>query len=157
MRYGTITKPRGRSGMSRSATALAAMLCAATLCGLAGTRPAIAQATYYADLDAAVAGLTRRLTEDARLEGRPVLVNAHDFFEEGTGRNLPLSKSLRERFGTGPRDWIHHRRPTCLARKPVPSVPGVEPARPECRTRTEHGRDASWREPAMRRFAERRL
>ena len=100
MRYGTITSRRGRSGVSRSATVPAAILCAAMFCALAGTRPAAAQATYYADLNAAVAGLTSRLTEDARLQGKQVLVNAHDFFEEGTGRNLPLSKSLRERFST---------------------------------------------------------
>ena len=97
---GTTTSCRGCACVSRSATALSAMLLAATLCGLAGTRPAVAQATYYADLNAAVAGLASRLTENDRLGSEQVLVNAHDFFEEGTGRNLPLSKSLRERFGT---------------------------------------------------------
>ena len=35
-----------------------------------------------------------------RLAGKRVLVNAHDFFEEGTRRNLPLSATLRERFSS---------------------------------------------------------
>ena len=102
----TITSWRGSACASRSATVLAAMLLAATHCGLASTRPAAAHATYYADLSAAVADLTSRPTENDRLASKQVLVNAHDFFEEGTGRNLALSKSLRERFGTDSRSVV---------------------------------------------------
>ena len=64
----------------------------------AGAGPAAAQGTYYADLNAAVPGLAGELVEDDRLTGKKVLVNVHDFFEERTGRSLPLSKTLRQRF-----------------------------------------------------------
>ena len=71
----------------------------AVLCVLAAAGPAVAQGTYYADLNAAVPGLASKLVKDDRLAGKKVLVNAHDFFEEGEdGRNLPLSATLRERF-----------------------------------------------------------
>ena len=66
----------------------------------AGAGPAAAQGTYYADLNAAVPGLAGELVEDDRLTGKKVLVNVHDFFEERTGRSLPLSKTLHQRFRT---------------------------------------------------------
>ena len=72
---------------------------AAGLCGLAAfAGPVAAQGTFYADLNAAVPGLAGELVEDDRLTGKKVLVNVHDFFEERTGRSLPLSKTLRQRF-----------------------------------------------------------
>ena len=100
MRNWPIMNRRGRSGVSGNATALAAMLLAASLYGLAGAGPAAAQGTYYADLNAAVPDLASELAKNDRLAGKKVLVNVHDFFEERTGRNLPLSETLRQRFGT---------------------------------------------------------
>ena len=67
---------------------------------LAGAGPAAAQGTFYADLNAAVPGLASTLVENDRLGGKQVLVNVHDFFEERTGRNLPLSETLHQRFRT---------------------------------------------------------
>lgn len=83
----------------RRRAALAAWMAAAVLL-LAGAGPAAAQGTFYADLDAAVPDLASRLVENDRLEGKKVLVNVHDFFEERTGHNLPLSETLRQRFRT---------------------------------------------------------
>ena len=63
-----------------------------------GAGPAAARS--YRDLNEAVNELTEDLASNGRLEGKRVLVNTHDFFEEGKGRNLPLSATLRERFST---------------------------------------------------------
>ena len=67
---------------------------------LAGVGPVAAQVTSYGDLNAVVPGLASQLVANDRLKGKKVLVNAHDFFEEGTRRNLPLSETLRQRFRT---------------------------------------------------------
>ena len=68
---------------------------------LAGAGPAAAQGTFYPDLNAAVPGLASTLVVNDRLAGKKVLVNVHDFFEEGEdGRNLPLSATLCQRFRT---------------------------------------------------------
>ena len=75
-----------------------AMWTAAAVFLLAGAGPVAAQGTFYADLNAAVPGLAGELVEDDRLTGKKVLVNVHDFFEERTGRSLPLSVTLRQRF-----------------------------------------------------------
>ena len=87
----------GRFGPAHAASP-GLMLLAALLCGLVGAGPAAAQS--YANLDEAVTKLASRLASNERLAGKRVLVNAHDFFQEGTGRNLPLSATLRERFTT---------------------------------------------------------
>ena len=98
MRIPTTMSHQSRFDVLRRARA-AAVLLAAGLYALAATGPAAAQGTYYADLNAAVPGLASQLVKDDRLAGKRVLVNAHDFFEEGEdGRNLPLSATLRERF-----------------------------------------------------------
>ena len=76
---------------------IAARTAAAVLL-LAGAGPAAAQGTFYADLNAAVPGLAGSLVANDRLAGKKVLVNVHDFFEERTGSNLPLSETLRQRF-----------------------------------------------------------
>ena len=82
--------------MPRLSWAVAVLLLAAGLYAFAGR--VAAQGTYYADLNAAVPGLANELVEDDRLTGKKVLVNVHDFFEERTGRSLPLSVTLRQRF-----------------------------------------------------------
>ena len=68
------------------------------MCLVAGAGHVAAQG--YRDLTEAVTDLTTRLAANDRLRGKNVLVNAHDFFEEGTKLNLPLSATLRERFST---------------------------------------------------------
>lgn len=73
---------------------LAVRLLLAGLCVFAGAAPA----KPYPDLDAAVSGITRGLVEHGGLEGRQVLVSPHDFSEMVTGRSLPLSVLLREKF-----------------------------------------------------------
>ena len=98
MRSRMTTNDRRRIGLSRGARLLTAALVAGSLYGLAGAGPAAAQS--YKDLNEAVTKLASRLASTDRLHGKRVLVNAHDFFEEGTGRNLPLSATLRERFTT---------------------------------------------------------
>ena len=98
MRIRMTTNHRRHIGLSRGARVLTVALVAGSLYGLAGAGPAAAQT--YTDLNEAVTKLASRLASDDRLEGKRVLVNSHDFFEEGTGRNLPLSATLRERFTT---------------------------------------------------------
>ena len=99
MRILTTASRRLRFDMPRRARAMAVLLAFAGLYAFAAAGPAAAQGTYYADLNAAVPGLASKLVQDDRLAGWKVLVNAHDFFEEGEdGRNLPLSATLRERF-----------------------------------------------------------
>ena len=100
MRIRTISNRSGRLCIAPRVRALAALHMLVTFFAFAGAGPAVAQGIYYADLNAAVTDLTSRLVENDRLAGKRVLVNAHDFFEEGTRRNLPLSATLRERFGT---------------------------------------------------------
>ena len=100
MRIRMISSRGGRVRIARGVRALTALHLVVTFFSFAGAGPAAAQGTYYADLNAAVTDLTGRLVENDRLAGKRVLVNAHDFFEEGTRRNLPLSATLRERFGT---------------------------------------------------------
>ena len=100
MRIRTISNRSGCLCIAPRVRALAALHLLVTFFAFAGAGPAVAQGTYYADLNAAVTDLTSRLVENDRLAGKRVLVNAHDFFEEGTRRNLPLSATLRERFGT---------------------------------------------------------
>ena len=78
----------------RSRHGITASLLLVGLCGLAGA----AAAKPYPDLDAAVSGITRGLVEHGGLEGRKVLVSPHDFSEMITGRSLPLSVLLREKF-----------------------------------------------------------
>ena len=92
------TNHRRRIGLSRGARVLTVALVAGSLYGLAGAGPVAAQT--YTDLNEAVTKLASRLASDDRLDGKQLLVNAHDFFEESTGRNLPLSATLRERFTT---------------------------------------------------------
>ena len=75
---------------------MSAVLMAVAFLWFAGADRAAAQS--YRDLNEAVSDITTDLVSGNRLRGSRVLVNAHDFFEEGTGRNLPLSATLRERF-----------------------------------------------------------
>ena len=99
MRILTTASRRLSFDTPRRARAVAVLLAVAGLYAFAAAGPATAQGTYYADLNAAVPGLASELVQDDRLAGKKVLVNAHDFFEEGEdGRNLPLSATLRERF-----------------------------------------------------------
>ena len=99
MRIRTTPSRRSRYDMPWRARAVAVLLAAAGLYALAAAGPAAAQGTYYTNLIAAVPDLASKLVKDDRVAGKKVLVNAHDFFEEGEdGRNLPLSATLRERF-----------------------------------------------------------
>ena len=100
MRVRTTANLRSRFDMPWRARAVAVLLAVAVLYALAAAGPAAAQGTFYADLNAAVPGLAGTLLENDRLAGKKVLVNVHDFFEERTGRNLPLSETLRQRFRT---------------------------------------------------------
>ena len=100
MRIRMISTRGGCTRIAPWARALAALHLIAMFFSFAGAGPAAAQGTYYAGLNAAVTDLTSKLVENDQLAGKRVLVNAHDFFEEGTRRNLPLSATLRERFST---------------------------------------------------------
>ena len=100
MQIGTNSKHagEGRFRPVGAARTQAMMLFVVAVCASIGAGPVAAQS--YRDLNEAVNELTEDLASNGRLEGKRVLVNAHDFFEEGTGRNLPLSATLRERFIT---------------------------------------------------------
>ena len=100
MQIGTNSKHagEGRFRPVGAARAQAMALLVVTVCASIGAGPVAAQS--YRDLNEAVNELTEDLASNGRLGGKRVLVNAHDFFEEGTGRNLPLSATLRERFTT---------------------------------------------------------
>ena len=86
----------GRFRPVGAARTQAMALLVVTVCASIGAGPVAAQS--YRDLNEAVNELTEDLASNDRLAGKRVLVNAHDFFEEGRGRNLPLSATLRELF-----------------------------------------------------------
>ena len=86
-----------RCSLARGARGAVVMLLSATLYGLSGAGSVTAQTTYD-NLDYGLSELTARLMSGNTLAGKRVLVTPHDFFEEGTRRNLPLSATLRERF-----------------------------------------------------------
>jgi hypothetical protein len=52
------------------------------------------------DLDSAVASLARRLVRQGALNGKPVLINAHDLYEARSGLSLPLATQLRGKLIT---------------------------------------------------------
>ena len=87
------SKSKGRFG---SARALGVTLLVTMLCGCTGAGPTVAQS--YKDLDETVTKLVSRLVANGRLQGKEVLVRPHDFYEQYTERNLPLSAILCNAF-----------------------------------------------------------
>jgi len=61
-------------------------------------RPSVARTWGGMDLDGAVSKIAASLVEQGQLEGRPVLISPHDFYDVRSGLSLPLATLLREKM-----------------------------------------------------------
>ena len=61
-------------------------------------RPSVAQTWSGLDLDKAISKIANSLVKQGTLEGQPVLISPHDFYDVRSGLSLPLSTLLREKM-----------------------------------------------------------